>query len=77
MSDSAFDIESLLDISVNFVSMAIILFFSVFFFLFNPFGWVPAYTIATQVLLIVPFVFTGAITVIARKAIAESSDEES
>jgi uncharacterized membrane protein YjjP (DUF1212 family) len=76
MSETAFDIESLLDISVNFVSMAIILFFSVFFFLFNPFGWAPAYSIATQVLLLVPFVFTAGITIIARKAIAEASGEE-
>lgn len=76
MSDTAFDIESLLDISVNFVSMAIILFFSVFFLLFTPFNQAPVYTIATQVLLLVPFVVTAAITIIARKAIAESSGEE-
>jgi uncharacterized membrane protein YjjP (DUF1212 family) len=76
MSDTAFDIESLLDISVNFVSMAIILFFSVYFVLFDPFAWAPAYTIATQVLLLVPFVFTAAITIIARKAIAEASGEK-
>lgn len=77
MSETAFDIESLLDISVNFVSMSIILFFSVFFLLFNPFDWAPAYSIATQVLLLVPFVFTGGVTIIARKAISESSGEES
>lgn len=76
MSETAFDIESLFDISVNFVSMFIILFFSVFFILYDPFGLEPAYFIATQVLLLVPFVFTGAITIITRKAIAEAPGDE-
>jgi predicted membrane metal-binding protein len=75
MGDTAFDIESLLNISVNFVPMFIILFFSVYFLLYVPFDQAPAYVIATQVLLFVPFVFAGAITVIARKVIADASSE--
>ena len=75
MGDTAFDIESLLDISVNFVSMFILLFFSVFFLLYVPFDRAPVYVIATQVLIFVPFLFTGAITVIARKVIADASSE--
>jgi hypothetical protein len=72
MSDTAFDIESLFDIAVNFVSLSIILFFSVFFLVYNPFDQNLVYTIATQGLLVVPFVFTLAITIIARKTIAEA-----
>lgn len=75
MSDTAFDLEALLDMSVNFVPMLIIVFFSAYFLLYNPFNWGPAYAIFTQLLLLVPFVFVGALTIIARKVIAEAESE--
>ena len=65
-----FDRETILDLVVNIIPLFIILFFTVAFLLFNPFGIEPLASGIQFGLLIAPFVLLAILTYISGKAIA-------
>jgi len=69
-----FDRETLLDLTVNVIPLAIILFFVVVFAVISPFGFSAVDTTIQFALLLGPFVALAILTYYAGKAI--SGDEE-
>ena len=70
MATKIFDRETMLDLTVNFIPLFIILFFVVGFAVFNPFGYDSMATGIQYVLLIAPFVFLAILTYVSARAIA-------
>ncbi|MFB6192179.1 MAG: DUF6684 family protein [Haloarculaceae archaeon] len=69
-----FDEETLLDLIVNAVPLAIMLFFVVLFAVSNPFGWDPVTTTLQFSIVIVTFVALAVLTYYSGKAIQESEE---
>ncbi|WP_435077717.1 DUF6684 family protein [Halococcus sp. AFM35] len=72
MSDTTFDRETLLDLSVNIVPLAIILFFAVLLVVFDPFGSDIVAMGLAQLLHVVPFVVLAVVTYVSGRIIAEA-----
>jgi hypothetical protein len=70
MATKIFDRETMLDLTVNFIPLFIILFFIVAFAVFNPFGFDSMATGIQYALLVAPFVFLAILTYISARAIA-------
>lgn len=70
MATKIFDRETMLDLTVNFIPLFIILFFIVAFAVFNPFGVDPMATGIQYALLVAPFVFLAVLTYFSARAIA-------
>ncbi len=70
MSTRIFDRETILDLTVNFVPLFILLFFFVGFILVNPFGFDPMASGLQMLLTLIPFVFLALLTYLSGKAIA-------
>ncbi|RDZ65372.1 cox cluster protein [Haloferax sp. Atlit-12N] len=75
MATKTFDKETILDLTVNMVPLAIILFFVVAFTFVNPFGFESLTSGLQYALLIAPFVLLAALTYLSGKAIAGSEKE--
>lgn len=75
MATKIFDRETMLDLTVNFIPLFIILFFTVAFAVFNPFGVDALETSLQYALLVVPFVLLAILTYLSARAIA--GDERS
>ncbi len=78
MSLFGFERETLLDLTVNAIPLAIILFFVVAFGLFPSFGVDPVMTTVQYSLLVVPFLGLAVLTYYAGKAVesAEAGHDE-
>jgi hypothetical protein len=72
MATETFDRETLLDLVVNVIPLFIILFFTVAFVLFNPFGFEPLASGIQFGLLVAPFVLLAILTYISGKAISSA-----
>lgn len=72
MTTKTFDRETLLDLTVNFVPLFIILFFVGAFLVFAPWGRGGLATVLQYLLLLVPFAALAYLTYISGKAIAGS-----
>jgi hypothetical protein len=72
MTNEIFDRETILDLVVNFIPLFIILFFTVGFLFFNPFGFESLASGIQFGLLIAPFVLLAILTYISGKAISGS-----
>jgi hypothetical protein len=70
MSTKVFDRDTLLDLTVNFIPLFIILFFIVGYAVYNPFGVSLVPSVLQYALLIVPFVLLAILTYLSGKAIA-------
>jgi hypothetical protein len=70
MTDEIFDRETMLDLVVNFIPLFIILFFTLAFLFFNPFGFDSLNSGIQFGLLIAPFILLAILTYISGKAIA-------
>jgi hypothetical protein len=70
MATKIFDRETMLDLTVNFIPLFIILFFVVGFAVFNPFGYDSMATGIQYALLVAPFVFLAVLTYVSARAIA-------
>jgi hypothetical protein len=75
MATKIFDRETMLDLTVNFIPLFIILFFVVAFAVFNPFGFDSMATGIQYALLLAPFAFLAILTYLSARAIA--GDEKS
>jgi hypothetical protein len=71
-TERIFDRETLLDLTVNFIPLGIILFFIVLFALFRPFGVDLVATVISMGLLIIPFTALAILTYFAGKVISEA-----
>lgn len=76
MATKIFDRETMLDLTVNFIPLFIILFFIVAFAVFNPFGVDSMGTGIQYVLLVAPFVFLAVLTYVSARAIAGAEKRE-
>ena len=78
MTAKTFDKETLLDLTVNFVPLFIILFFVVGFAVFTPWGldFSDPGTVIQYALLLFPFLGLSVLTYLSGKAIAGSEDDE-
>ncbi|ELZ84185.1 DUF6684 family protein [Haloferax larsenii] len=72
MATKTFDKDTILDLTVNMVPLAIILFFVVAFAVVNPFGFESLASGLQYTLLIAPFVLLAVLTYLSGKAIAGS-----
>jgi hypothetical protein len=72
MANEIFDRETMLDLVVNFIPLFIILFFTIGFIFFNPFGFESLTSGIQFGLLIAPFILLAILTYISGKAIAGS-----
>ena len=72
MATKVFDRDTLLDLTVNFIPLFIILFFTVGYVVYNPFGIDLGGRILQYVLLIAPFVLLAILTYLSGKAIASA-----
>lgn len=70
MANEIFDRETLLDLTVNFIPLFMILFFVVVYLLFDPWGYDPLMTVLMVGLHAVPFVALAFLTYISGRAIA-------
>jgi hypothetical protein len=70
MATRIFDRETLLDLVVNGVPLFILLFFTVGFLVFNPFGFDPLASGLQFALVVVPFVLLALLTYFSARAIA-------
>jgi len=70
MSTKVFDRDTLLDLTVNFVPLFILLFFLVGYVVYNPFGVDSVTRILQVTLLLAPFVLLAILTYLSGKAIA-------
>ncbi|WP_251344045.1 DUF6684 family protein [Haloplanus halophilus] len=70
MATKVFDRETLLDLTVNFIPLFIILFFIVGYAVFNPFDIGTTGRILQYVLLVAPFVLLAILTYLSGKAIS-------
>lgn len=75
MSERVLTRETMLDMSVNFVPIGIILFFVALFLAVNPYGWALLPVAISHGLLVVPMVVLAVVTYLAGRAI--SRDERS
>lgn len=71
-TERIFDRETLLDLTVNFIPLGIILFFIVLFAVFRPFGVDLVATVIMMGLLIIPFAALAVLTYFAGKVISEA-----
>jgi hypothetical protein len=67
-----FDKDTLLDLTVNFVPLGILLFFTLYILVVNVWGWDPLIMVVTLGLHIIPFVLLAILTYLSGKAIAGS-----
>lgn len=72
MSDTTFDRETLLDLTVNVVPLAIILFFAALIVVFDPFGSDIVVVGLAELLHVVPFVVLAVVTYVSGRIIAEA-----
>jgi hypothetical protein len=72
MESRIFDRETLLDLTVNVIPLAIIAFFIVGFAIFNPFGYDPLASGIQFGLLVAPFAALAVLTYLSGKAIASA-----
>jgi len=70
MSTKVFDRDTLLDLTVNFIPLFILLFFLVGYAVYRPFGIDSVSQILQYALLIAPFVLLALLTYLSGKAIA-------
>jgi hypothetical protein len=70
MATKVFDRETLLDLTVNFIPLFIILFFIVGYAVYDPFGIDSVSRILQYALLVTPFVLLAILTYLSGKAIA-------
>ncbi|AZH25137.1 DUF6684 family protein [Haloplanus aerogenes] len=70
MATKVFDRDTLLDLTVNFIPLFIILFFIVGYAVWNPFGVDSVSRIIQYALLIAPFVLLALLTYLSGKAIS-------
>ncbi|WP_049936868.1 DUF6684 family protein [Haloplanus natans] len=70
MAINVFDRDTLLDLTVNFVPLFILLFFFVGYVVYNPFGVDLGGRILQVALLLAPFVLLAILTYLSGKAIA-------
>jgi hypothetical protein len=70
MATKVFDRDTLLDLTVNFIPLFIILFFIVGYAVYDPFGLDSVSRILQYVLLVAPFVLLAILTYLSGKAIA-------
>lgn len=70
MATKVFDRDTLLDLTVNFIPLFIILFFIVGYVVYNPFGVDSVARILQYVLLLAFFVLLALLTYLSGKAIA-------
>ncbi|MFB6123730.1 MAG: DUF6684 family protein [Haloferacaceae archaeon] len=75
MTTRIFDRDTVLDLTVNFIPLAIMLFFLVGFAVVNPFGWDPLTSGLQFALLVVPFVLLAILTYLSGKAISLAEQE--
>jgi energy-coupling factor transporter transmembrane protein EcfT len=75
MTTRIFDRDTILDLTVNFIPLAIILFFVVGFVVVNPFGWDPLASSLQFALLVTPFVLLAILTYLSGKAISLAEKE--
>ena len=71
-TERIFDRETLLDLTVNFIPLGIILFFIVLFLMFRPFGTDLVATVISMGLLVIPFAALAILTYFAGKVITEA-----
>ena len=71
-TERIFDRETLLDLTVNFIPLGIILFFIVLFLVFRPFGTDLVATVISMGLLVIPFAALAILTYFAGKVITEA-----
>ena len=64
--------ETLLDVTVNLIPMAILLFFVVFYTVFRPWKWDPAIFVLMHFLTVFPFVLLALLTYVSARAIASA-----
>ncbi|MFB6131606.1 MAG: DUF6684 family protein [Salinigranum sp.] len=76
MATQIFDRETLLDLTVNFIPLFILLFFLVGYAIFNPFGSAPLARGLQFFLIAMPFVLLAILTYLSAKAIAGSEKTE-
>jgi hypothetical protein len=77
MATRIFDRETLLDLTVNIVPLAIMAFFVVVFLVVNPWGVDPLASGIQFALLLAPFVLLAILTYLSGKAIAGDETAES
>jgi len=70
MSTKVFDRDTLLDLTVNFIPLFIMLFFAVGYLVYSPFGVDSVSRILQYVLLAAPFVLLAILTYLSGKAIS-------
>jgi ABC-type protease/lipase transport system fused ATPase/permease subunit len=70
-----FDRETTLDLVVNAIPLAIMLFFIGLFLFVNPFGSDPVATVIQLTIVVVTFVALGILTYVSGKAISDSEEE--
>jgi hypothetical protein len=70
MATKVFDRDTLLDLTVNFIPLFILLFFIVGYVVYDPFGVDSVSRILQYVLLVAPFVLLAILTYLSAKAIA-------
>lgn len=76
MSDKLFDRETMLDLSVNVIPLAIMGFFVVIFVVVAPFGFDPMTSALQFGLLVVPFVLLAILTYFSGLAVAGTQRSE-
>ncbi|MFD1634744.1 DUF6684 family protein [Haloplanus ruber] len=72
MATKVFDRDTLLDLTVNFIPLFILLFFLVGYFVYNPFKLGSTERILQYMLLATPFVLLAILTYLSGKAIAST-----
>jgi hypothetical protein len=70
MATKVFDRDTLLDLTVNFIPLFILLFFIVGYVVYNPFGIDSVSRTLQYALLLAPFVLLAVLTYLSGKAIA-------
>jgi hypothetical protein len=76
MATKVFDRDTLLDLTVNFIPLFIILFFIVGYAVYDPFGIDSVARILQYVLLVAPFVLLAILTYLSGKAIATAEQTD-
>jgi hypothetical protein len=76
MATKVFDRDTLLDLTVNFIPLFILLFFTVGYLVYNPFRLGSLGRVLQYVLLAAPFVLLAILTYLSGKAIATAEKRE-
>lgn len=76
MSDRIFDRDTMLDLSVNFIPLGILLFFVLVFFVLTPFPSDPLILLVQMSLVIIPGIALLMLTYYSGNAIEGSRDDE-